>query len=160
MTFLTKTLDIIDFVVTAVIGMILALTVILIGAQVFSRYLLSFTTSWSEEIARFANVWITILGACAAIRIRGHISLDYTENFLSGNWKKAVRIFNALAVLLYFVLLGIAGYHMTSILLASNQVATGTGIPLAIPYSVLAVSGILAALYSLEALFKDIAGKD
>lgn len=160
MTFLTKTLDIIDFIVTAVIGVILAATVILIGTQVFSRYILGFTASWTEEIARFANVWITMLGACAAIRLRAHISLDYTETFLTGNWKKAVQIFNALAVLLYFALLGIAGYCMTKILVASNQIATGTGIPLAIPYSILAVSGILAVLYSLEALFKDTAEKN
>ena len=160
MPFLTKTVDVIDFIVTAVIAFFLAATVILIGAQVFSRYVLDFTTSWTEEIARFANVWITILGACAAIRVRAHISLDYSETFLTGKWRKAVRIFNALAILIYFALLGIAGYYMTMILVASNQIATGTGIPLAYPYSILAVSGILGILYSLEALLKDIGEKD
>ncbi len=154
MAFLKKFLDLVDLVVSVIIGGLLAVTVLLIGLQVFSRYLLDFTPSWSEELARYANVWITLLGACMAIRIRAHISLDYSETFLSGIWKKAVRIFNALAVLLYFALLGFAGFLMT--LSVADQTSPGLEIAMWVPYSVLAISGILAVLYALEALFKDM----
>lgn len=154
MAFLAKILDLVDSIVSIVIGGLLAVTVLLIGFQVFSRYLMDFTPSWSEELARYANVWITMLGACMAIRIRAHISLDYSETFLSGIWKKAVRIFNALAVLLYFSLLGFAGFLMT--VSVADQTTPGLEVSMAVPYSVLAISGVLAALYALEALFKDM----
>lgn len=154
MAFLTKFLDLVDSIVSVIIGGLLAVTALLIGLQVFSRYLLDFTPSWSEELARYANVWITLLGACMAIRIRAHISLDYNETFLSGTWKKAVRIFNALAVLLYFGLLGFAGFLMT--LSVADQTSPGLEISMWIPYSVLAISGFLAIFYALEALFKDM----
>jgi TRAP-type C4-dicarboxylate transport system permease small subunit len=43
---------------------------------VFTRYLLDYVPSWSEEVPRYLLVWITYLGAALAVKFKEHISLD------------------------------------------------------------------------------------
>ena len=43
--------------------------------QVFARYVLERAPSWSEELAGFLMVWLTMLGAAAVLRGGGHISV-------------------------------------------------------------------------------------
>jgi TRAP-type C4-dicarboxylate transport system permease small subunit len=49
---------------------------------VFTRYVLNFVASWSEEIPRYMLVWITYLGAALAIKFKEHISLDVFFNLM------------------------------------------------------------------------------
>ena len=44
---------------------------------VFTRYILNFVPSWSEEVPRYLLVWITYLGAALAVKYKEHISLDF-----------------------------------------------------------------------------------
>src|SRR5512136_2063238 len=49
---------------------------------VFTRYLLNFVPSWSEEVPRYLLVWITYLGAALAVKFKEHISLDVFFNLM------------------------------------------------------------------------------
>lgn len=49
---------------------------------VFTRYVLNFVASWSEEIPRYLLVWITYLGAGLAVKYKEHISLDVFFNLM------------------------------------------------------------------------------
>ena len=49
---------------------------------VFTRYLLNYVPSWSEEIPRYLLVWITYLGAALAVKYKEHISLDVFFNLM------------------------------------------------------------------------------
>ena len=44
--------------------------------QVFTRYVFNLPLSWPEEVARYALVWLTFLGASAAVRANDHIRID------------------------------------------------------------------------------------
>lgn len=55
---------------------LLALILVSMGAQVISRYLFRAPLSWSEEVARFAMIWLTFIAA-SFISARGqHIAVD------------------------------------------------------------------------------------
>ena len=45
-------------------------------AQVVTRYGLSDPLIWSEELARYLFVWVSMIGAALAIREGGHFGLD------------------------------------------------------------------------------------
>jgi TRAP-type C4-dicarboxylate transport system permease small subunit len=45
-------------------------------AQVFTRYVTANPLIWTEEVARYLFVWITLIGAAAAVRSHGHYGLD------------------------------------------------------------------------------------
>ena len=51
-------------------------------AQVFTRYVTENPLIWTEEVARYLFVWITLIGAAAAVRIHGHYGLDILRHYL------------------------------------------------------------------------------
>ena len=53
-----------------------ALIVITIFVEVFRRFVLSYSSIWAEEIARYAFIYVSWIGASAAIKNRAHIRID------------------------------------------------------------------------------------
>ncbi len=54
----------------------------IICSAVFTRYLLNYVPSWSEEVPRYLLVWISYLGAALAVKYKEHISLDFFFNLM------------------------------------------------------------------------------
>lgn len=52
------------------------LVVAVIGVEVIRRFVFSFSSIWGEEIARFAFIYLTWIGASAAVKSRSHIRID------------------------------------------------------------------------------------
>jgi TRAP-type C4-dicarboxylate transport system permease small subunit len=52
------------------------LVVAVIGIEVIRRFVLSFSSIWGEEIARFAFIYLTWIGASAGVKNRAHIRID------------------------------------------------------------------------------------
>lgn len=50
-------------------------------AQVFMRYVMSDPIIWSEEVARYLFVWITLIGAAAGVRLHAHFGLDILRRY-------------------------------------------------------------------------------
>jgi len=59
----------------AIILLVSSLTAVTF-AQVVTRYLLNNPLIWSEELARYLFVWVSMIGAALAIRHGGHFGLD------------------------------------------------------------------------------------
>lgn len=76
--------------VTAVTGALL----VPVTLQVFSRYTdLIPTLIWTEEAARFLLVWMIMLGATIAVRLRGHFDIDLLPEPKTALGKALARIF-------------------------------------------------------------------
>ena len=63
-----------------VILVILTLTVF---SQVIARYIFQAPLSWSEELARFLLMWLSMLSAAYAFKVKSHFALKilkYSEN--------------------------------------------------------------------------------
>ncbi|MEX1299864.1 MAG: TRAP transporter small permease [Desulfotignum sp.] len=76
------------------------LVVIAIFMEVFRRFFLSYSSIWSEEIARYAFIYITWIGAAAAIRERAHIRIDVFLPLLPDKGKAVVFIFGDIITLI------------------------------------------------------------
>jgi TRAP-type C4-dicarboxylate transport system permease small subunit len=59
----------------ALAGLIAIMTAI-VFAQVVFRYLLAIPLVWSEELARYLFVWVTMIGSAMAVRQGLHYGLD------------------------------------------------------------------------------------
>jgi TRAP-type transport system small permease protein len=55
---------------------LLALILVSMGSQVISRYLFRSPLSWSEEVSRFAMIWLTFIAASFISARRQHIAVD------------------------------------------------------------------------------------
>jgi len=63
-------------VIRYMVLLLLALMVIIVFANVVSRYYLQFSLAWSEEVARFMLVWLVFLGSFLAYIHDEHLGLD------------------------------------------------------------------------------------
>jgi TRAP-type C4-dicarboxylate transport system permease small subunit len=61
---------------TAVIIVLVTLLTAVTFAQVITRYVLGDSLIWSEEVARYLFVWVSMIGAALALREGGHFGLD------------------------------------------------------------------------------------
>lgn len=61
-----------------VLAITIPLTVAMLGCvvwQVVARYALNVSTSATDEIARFAFIWVSLLGSAYVLGKRGHIAI-------------------------------------------------------------------------------------
>ncbi len=58
------------------IGLVVIMTVVVL-LQVIYRYVLTQPLYWSEEMARYLFVWISIVGAALSVQRRGHFGMDF-----------------------------------------------------------------------------------
>ena len=84
-----------------------ALIVILISIEVGRRFLLSYSSIWAEEVARYAFIYVSWIGASAGIKQRAHIRIDVVLQFLPEKAVAFVYIFGdlvtmALAVMAFY----------------------------------------------------------
>ncbi|WP_158625918.1 TRAP transporter small permease [Arsenicitalea aurantiaca] len=78
------------------------LAIVLVGtAQVFNRYVLNLSLSWSEEFQRYGHVWLVFLGIPVAYRRGMHIGMETLAGGLSARGK---RIFQFVIDLLWCAL--------------------------------------------------------
>lgn len=100
---LDRLLDWLLVVVLASMGAVVA-------ANVFCRFVLSFSIYWGDEAAQALLVWLTFLGAAAAVRDRAHYSFDYLARTTSGRSQLALGVLSrvitiaALVAFLYWSL--------------------------------------------------------
>jgi TRAP-type C4-dicarboxylate transport system permease small subunit len=110
MNVLKKICDRMATVLTLVMASFLIVAVLAIGAQVFTRYVLNFTPPWTEELARYANIWITMLGIGVVLRRREHIKLDFLETVLTEKGKLksklALDVINTTITTIFLIVFG------------------------------------------------------
>lgn len=88
--------------------MLVAAMSVLVIVNVGSRYVLSYSLVWVEELTRYMMIWTTFLGAGLALRVGGHIAIDNFAKALPLMPARVIRtaivIVIALALLVLIVL--------------------------------------------------------
>jgi TRAP-type C4-dicarboxylate transport system permease small subunit len=135
----TRLFDIIDRAAEVLVASIFALIVGIALLQVFHRFALNSSLSWSEEAQIFGHIWIVFLGIPIGYRRGAHL---YIETFCDKLPRKARALFNLLLELTWaaFALsLMLLGWKVASI--AHLQSSPGLEVPMSYPYSGMVVGG-------------------
>lgn len=83
----------------AIIVMMAAMTVA-VFLQVLFRYLFDTPLSWSEELSRFAFVWVCFLGAAVLVRGNQHIRVTIVEDVVPFRVRVVLRVLQYLGALI------------------------------------------------------------
>jgi TRAP-type C4-dicarboxylate transport system permease small subunit len=128
--------------------------------QVISRYIFSSPSSWTEEVARFLLIWISLMGAVYAFRSGMHLGLDILPKKLEGRQRAALKFFTIAVVILFSILvLVFGGISLVSLTWELKQYSAVLGMPMAWVYSVIPASGLMICIYALAALGDERIGK-
>ena len=128
----------------AAICVILVSIVAVTFAQVVFRYLLQASLTWSEELARFMLMWLAALSSAYAFKVRSHFALHFVVDRFD---ERIRRMIGALVTALVSLFLVVFAWESARFTLAvRDQIAPGTRMSMAIPYSS-ALAGSLLMLY-------------
>jgi len=131
-----------------IIEVLVAVMVVVMGLQVFFRYVLNDSLSWSEELTRFFFAWMVFIAAAAVLKTSGHMGLDMTAKL-----PRRIRLGVALAIEVVSGAFAFALAWYGSLLVEIGQLSEmpATGISLEWAYLSLPVGG---ALYFLRTLWR------
>ena len=129
---------------------IFALLVLDVLFQVFSRYILGTSFTWTEEFARFSLIWMTILGAAYLNGKREHLSMDFLyQKFSVANQRKASIFIEVLIFLFALIVMVIGGLNLVYTTLHLEQLSGTLRIPLGYVYAIMPFSGLLIMCFSV-----------
>lgn len=118
-------------------------------ANVVSRYFLSSTIAWTDEIIVFMFIWISMLGSAYAFLTNAHLGMDLAGILAGkkGNIFLAILSFVCVAFLTYFLV--VFGMGMVNNQMRLGTQMTGTGWPIYLQGLALPVGGALMILACL-----------
>ncbi|TFD53557.1 TRAP transporter small permease [Cryobacterium frigoriphilum] len=139
---------IIDKVLEVVCIALFAGLVLLVVWQVFTRFVLSAPSSFSEELATYAFVWLVMFGTAYVFGERGHMAMDFVKNKLPLRVRTGANVLIEVLVLTFAALVMVRG-GSSSASLAWAQATGSIQIPLGYLYLALPISGVLIIFYSV-----------
>tara|TARA_R110002049_G_scaffold37208_1_gene117469 strand:- start:35592 stop:36083 length:492 start_codon:yes stop_codon:yes gene_type:complete len=123
--------------------------------QVFSRYVLNTSFSWTEELARFSLIWLSILGAAYLNARREHLSMDFLYGKFSHANKKRVSILIEILIFLFaLIVMVIGGLNLVYTTLHLEQLSGTLRIPLGYIYAIMPFSGFLIMCFAVYHISK------
>jgi TRAP-type C4-dicarboxylate transport system permease small subunit len=140
-SYLDRFIEIIVFLIFVVIGMVG-------GLQVFNRFVLNRSISWSEEMQIYGHIWLIFMTIPVAYRRGSHIGM----NILVRKFSQKTQA--VLVLVADFMWLGLAGaivnYATVIMKVAKNQISPGLGLRMDLMYLSLVLSGSYLALVALR----------
>ena len=123
----------------------------IIGWQVFGRFVLNSSPSWTEQSSLLLMIWYVMFAAAAGVREGFHIRIALLEDKLGERGRLLRRIIAAV-----IALMGVVFVIYGTILCwgVRDNVIPSLGISRAFAYIPLPVSGALMTLFALERLWR------
>jgi TRAP-type C4-dicarboxylate transport system permease small subunit len=135
-----------------------ALLVLDVVWGVFTRYAMGQQASWTEELARFLLVWVTLLGGAVAFGTKGHLGVDYFVGKFHHDARKTMAVIGHLVVLFFAVAIFLyGGGQVVRDSLAMEQMTPALGWKMGYVYLALPVSGVFMVIYTVDNLLETLA---
>src|SRR5699024_3648310 len=125
-----------------------ALLVVIVVWQVVSRQVLNAPSTWTEEAARMAFVWLGLFAAALVFGERGHIAVEFVARKFSAAGQRRMGIIVQSVVLIFAVLIFVWGGWAVS-MNAWTQNRSALPFTLGQMYLALPIAGLLIAFYSV-----------
>ncbi len=148
MLYRLKTL--IEQVLLVIISVMLAIMVVLMLWQVFTRYALATPALFTEETLRFMMIWTGLLGTAYCFGTRKHLALELLPSMAPAPVRRALAVFNALVTIGFAIATMFFGGIQASSS-AMQQLSPIMQIPIGYVYLVLPISAaLIVALVGIE----------
>ena len=127
---------------------------------VCTRFILGSPSRWTEEVATFLLIWVSLLGAAVAFGRREHLGVDYVVNKLDPAAQKLLALAVQIVVIAFASAAMIyGGYVLVSETLHSGQVTPALGVKMGYVYLAVPVSGVFIVLFCLEQMAELLAAR-
>jgi len=139
----------VDKVIQNLLVFLMALMVLNVLWQVFTRCIMNDPSSFTDELARYLLIWLGLLGAAYVTGQKMHLAIDYLLNKSKPKVKGILEYVINISIFLFalFVMV-IGGVNLVSLTLYLKQISAALQIQLGYVYIVLPLSGLLIMFYT------------
>ena len=133
----------------ALAAMLLAICAI-VFAGVFFRYFLQIGLGWTDELARYLQIWLTFVGATVAVKRWAHFQLMLVNLWIPAGVRRFTQIFAIAVVVALAAIMIKNGIDITRV--TWNQASPVMGWRIGYLYLISPVSGVLMIFFALRHL--------
>ncbi|MFN3550044.1 MAG: TRAP transporter small permease [Mesorhizobium sp.] len=124
--------------------------------QVYCRYVLNDSPSWTEPGAVLIMSWFIFLGAAVGVRENFHLGFDVLLYVLPKGGKRVLRMISDIVILTFGI--GMVWYGSQLVSLTWNTTLPSLGITGAHDYFPVVGGGLLIVIFAAERIVKRLAG--
>lgn len=121
---------------------------LIIGWQVFARYVLNAAPSWTEQAALFSMLWFILFAAAAGVRENFHIRISLLHDVLDEKPAKLLNLACHSIVLVFGAFMTFGGAQLVQA--TWHHVIPTLGLPRGSAYLPIVGAGALIVFFSLE----------
>ena len=149
----SSTIAVLTKVLAVMLITAMALLVLDIVWGVFTRQVMNQQASWTEELARFLLIWVSLLGGAYAFQAKAHLGVDYFVGKFDPDVAKWVAIFSLLLVVFFAIAIFlVGGIKVVYFSLLYSQTTPALGWKMGCVYLAIPISGFFILLFTLENL--------
>jgi len=131
-----------------IVALFAVLTVAVFG-QVVARYVFNQPPAWTEELARFCQVWIILLASSICLRKGTHLAVDYLGPALAPGARRVVAVITGGLVAVYSAVVVIWGLQL--VLIGWAQTSPAMHLNMGMVYLIFPIAGGLMVLEAVLA---------
>ncbi|MEM9049271.1 MAG: TRAP transporter small permease [Pseudomonadota bacterium] len=125
--------------------------------EVLRRELLAYSSIWGEEIVRYSFIYLTWIGAAAAVRERGHIRIDVLMHYIGRRGKAALYLFGDLVMVAVAIVALIYSFETVEVSARFGSVTDGLRISRVWFLMAVPIGFALVLLRLVQSILRDIA---
>nr|CAD6596155.1 TRAP transporter small permease [arsenite-oxidising bacterium NT-25]CAD6617442.1 TRAP transporter small permease [Rhizobium sp. Khangiran2] len=151
-----RLMSIVDRLVETIVIVTFAAMIAVGTAQVFNRYFLNVSLSWSEEFQRYGQIWLVFLAIPVAYRRGMHMGIAGLRNVLSESGRRWFVRFIDLCWIGLGIAIALGTYQFMGLL--RTQRSAGLGLPMNWVYMGILMGAAYMVLIGIRRITASFAG--
>jgi TRAP-type C4-dicarboxylate transport system permease small subunit len=141
-----------EFIIAVCLG---AMTIV-IGFQVFMRYVLQDSLSWSEELSRYLFIFFVYAGVSYGVKKQRHIRVEAFTMWMSARKRKIILLIADILFLVFAVIVVGYGYLTAARIFRLNQLSPALDLPMGYVYATLPLCFVLVAIRLVQNITRSV----
>lgn len=149
---MTTFLNFLEQLIRGLAAVCLASVLVLVTAQIASRFLFNFSLAAASELSIYSMIWCVFLSSAVAFRHGDHIAMEVVRHALPKALHRWLEIIVYAAVTLFLLIIVVKGYDLS--LRAMRQISTAAGMPVGYVSMAMPICSVLALIFLTEKTIK------
>jgi C4-dicarboxylate transporter DctQ subunit len=135
-----------------IIVFLFSVMVFAVFLQVVARYAFNSPPSWTEELARYCQVWIILLASSICIRKGSHLAVDYLSHKFSPFLSRVIQVLISILMAVYVAVVTFFGWRL--MLIGHYQVSPAMQINMSYIYIIFPLGGLLMFIEAVLSTYR------
>lgn len=153
--FLRRVSTIVNKIVIYLCIVMFVMVIVSCSLQVFTRYVINAALPWTEELARFTFVWMSLLGGSICVKHKSHAVVTALVNWLPTGIRSKILLVADVLVLSGAILMIMEGWKMVTA--TGRQLSPAMYLPMSYVYLSVPLSGLAISVHKINDIFEWIA---